>query len=440
MPEGPGKRGGGKRGATVTTRWYQGVTRYQWLVLVIACAGWIFDAYEGQIFKTTSNVLLADILRTAHDASEVKRWGEIFLGVFLAGGALGGIFFGTLADRWGRKPVMVLTILFYSVFAGMTYFVTDLWQVGVLRFLVAMGVGGEWAVAATLVAEVFPKHARAHASGIFHSSSCLGTGLAPLVGLAVGGQWRYAYLASILPALLVLAVWARVKEPQTWLDARDKAASGQGGKLGSFRELFLHPLWGPRAILGMALAAVGLGTFWSVTVAGQDLAKHFLLQNGASMADAESGKNIAYILETIGMALGMLAFGPVCVRLGRRWTFILFQSLALAIVPLTCYGPATYAQLLSLLPLYGAFTLAIHAGFAIYFPELFPNHLRSTAAGFCFNAGRLLAAPAMVLSSWLKALPGMSLPLAITLMNLFFVLGIGVVLLLPETKDRPLPE
>jgi MFS family permease len=269
----------------------------------------------------------------------------------------------------------------------------------------------------------------------------MGTWMAALVGLAVGSAWRYAYLVSIVPALLVVWVWSSVKEPESWLTARDRAAMGRGGKLGSLRELFLHRLWGPRALLGMVLAAVGLGTFWSVSVAGQDLARRFLLQSGVGAAEAATRAKVAYgVVEIIGWGLGMLSFGPLCVRLGRRGTFILFQSLSLLIVPLTCYGPTTYAQLLLLLPFYGFCTVGIQAGFAIYFPELFPNHLRSTGAGFCFNAGRLLAAPVLVLSGWLKALPGMNLPLAITLMNSLCVLGIGVVLFLPETKDRPLPE
>lgn len=423
------------------SRWYQGVTRYQWLVLVIASAGWVFDAFEGQVFNITRTDLLTDLLNASYDAPEVRRWGEIFLGIFLAGGAIGGILFGSLADRYGRKPIMVVTILFYSVFAGLTFFATELWHVGVLRFLVAMGVGGEWAVAATLVAEVFPKHARAHASGIFHSTSTIGTWLAAGVGLAVGAQWRYAYLISVLPALLVLWVWASVKEPESWTSARDKAATGEGGKLGSFRELFGHRVWGPRALLGMILAAVGLGTFWSVTVAGQDLALDLLRSGGLDSAEAAAKAKFAYgIVQTIGMAVGLLSFGPLCVRLGRKKTFILLQVLSLIIVPITCYLPSTYGQLLFFLPLMGAATLSIHAGFAIYFPELFPNHLRSTGAGFCFNAGRLLAAPVLIFSGWLKSLPGVDLQLAITLMGLLFVLGILVVTLLPETKDQPLPE
>src|SRR6185295_10605911 len=121
------------------------------------------------------------------------------------GGTVGGVLFGTLADRFGRKPTMAVTILCYSIFSGLTYFATSLWHVAALRFLVALGVGGEWAVAASLVAEVFPPRARARAGGIFHATSVAGTWLAALAGLAVGTHWRYAYLMSVVPALLL--VW-----------------------------------------------------------------------------------------------------------------------------------------------------------------------------------------------------------------------------------------
>lgn len=420
-------------------RWYQSVNRYQWLVLVIASAAWVFDAYEGQVYNITRQDMLTEILHSPSDPKLVARHGDEFLGVFLAGGAIGGILFGSLSDRFGRKPVMVVTILFYSLFAGLTYFVTQLWQIGVLRFFVGMGVGGGWAVAATLVAEVFPRHARAHASGIFHATSTFGTWLATAVGLAVHESWRYAYLISVVPALLVLWVWMSVEEPQTWATARRKVASGMGGKLGSFVELFSHRVWGPRVILGTILATVGLGTFWGVTVAGQDLVKDLLVRTG-NLTDVGARAKFAYgVVETSGMFLGLLSFGPLCVQMGRRWTFILLQAGSLVIVPITCYLPATYAQLVLLLPLYGFFTLSIHAGFAIYFPELFPSNLRSTAAGFCFNAGRLTAAPILFLVS-ARLKETLDLRLAITLMSLMFVIGIVVVLFLPETKGQPLPE
>ena len=427
--------------------WYRGVTRYQWLILVIASAGWVFDAFEGQIFTVTRGDMLAEVMQVPKDSpadspamKNVQQQGDNLFAVFLLGGALGGIGFGTLADRWGRKPVLVLTILFYSLFAGLTYFVTALWQVGVLRFFVAMGVGGEWAVAATLVAEVFPATARTHASGIFHATSSLGTVLSPIVGLAVGSHWRWAYLISVLPALLVVWVIARVREPGNWVQARDRAATGAGDKLGSYRELFGNRTWCPRALLGMMLAAVGLGSCWAVTFAGKDLAIHVLQSSGTSEELVADRANVAYMFEMIGSAAGMLAFGPVCVRLGRRFSFALFQALALVVVPITCFCASGYGGLLVLMPAYGFSTLAIHAGFAIYFPELFPSRLRSSGAGFCFNAGRVLAAPVLTLSGWLKSLPGMTLPEVVALMNLLFVFGILLAFVLPETKGRPLPE
>ena len=188
---------------SATSKWYRGVTRYQWVILAIASAGWVFDVYEGQIFNLTRTQMLGDILGPRATDTAIKYYGDVFLGVFLLGGTVGGLLFGYLADRFGRKPTMAITILIYSIFSGLTYFANSLDQVITLRFLVAMGVGGEWAVAASLVAEVFPAKARAHASGIFHATSVLGTWAATLVGIAVGAHWRHAYLIGVLPALLV---------------------------------------------------------------------------------------------------------------------------------------------------------------------------------------------------------------------------------------------
>ncbi|WP_256200312.1 MFS transporter [Verrucomicrobium spinosum] len=297
------------------------MSRYQWMVLLIASAGWVFDAFEGQLFNVTRADMLPAILGTG-EPEAVKLWGERFLGIFLIGGTVGGWLFGSLADRWGRRPVMILTILFYSVFSGLMFFATELWQVGVLRFLVAMGVAGEWAVGAALVAEVFPQESRARAAGIYHSSSVIGLWLAAVVGIVVGTDWRLAYLVGIVPALLVIWVRAGIREPEPWQQARMK----RQGRLGSFSELLLDPFCRKRALLGACLAMVGLATFWGVVIAGQDLARELLLAQGHASGEAATEAKFAYgFIQTLGAALGMLSFGPLSVKLGRRGAFALMH-------------------------------------------------------------------------------------------------------------------
>jgi MFS family permease len=422
-------------------RWYAGVTRYQWLVLAIASAGWVFDQYESQIFVITKDHVLADVWSA--DQAEIKKWSDNLFAVFLVGSTIGGLAAGSLADRFGRRPILILTILFYSLFSGLTFFATELWHIMALRLLVAMGVGGEWAVAASLVAEVFPPRARAYASGIFHASSILGIWMAALAGIAIGANWRVAYLLGVLPALLIVWVRARVREPERWqaTAAEAQKSTGDGQRLGSFRDLFSSPRWRRHALLGMALAAVGLGTFWAVIVAGQDLTKEMLKRTGTDPNLISARTTFAYgFVQTTGGGLGLLAFGPISARIGRRPAFIAFQLLALAIVPITCFLPQTYWQLLILLPVFAFLTLAIHAGYAIYFPELFPTSLRATGASFCFNGGRALAVPILFFSGWLKAQPGVDLRWAVTGLATLFLVGVGVVLFLPETNRQELPE
>lgn len=381
--------------------------------------------------------MLPDLLHVNADDPLVKLWGERFLGIFLIGGTFGGWIFSSMADKWGRNPVMALTILFYSIFSGLTAFADEIWQVGVLRFLVAMGVGGEWAVGAALVAEVFPKNARERAGGIFHATSVAGLWLAAAVGLFVGTAWRSAYLVGVVPALLVLWVRLSVKEPEAWKEAKQSKAE----RMGSFSDLLGHPQWRTRAIFGALLAMVGLATFWGVVIAGQDLAADFLKRlNDPAWA---SKSKIAFgFIQTAGAGLGMLAFGPLSARWGCKQTFAFMHIAALIMTPLVCWLPSffeSYTLLLVLLPFFGFFAQGIHAGYAIYFPALFPTYLRATGAGFCFNTGRLLAAPVLIwLSAWMKSV--FDLRLAITCLGLMFLLGLIFIAFLPETKDQDLPE
>ena len=419
-------------------RWYHGVSHAQWLVLVIACATWIFDSYDAQIFNVTRTDILADVLHLRAGDAAIKFWGEMFLGIYLIGGAIGGSYFGSLADRIGRRPTMIITILIYTTFSGLTCLAQTGWQVAALRFVVAMGTAGAWAVGASFVAEVFSARSRAQAGALFHSTSNIGTALASLVGMAVGTNWRLAYLLGVLPVAMVFWVRACVQESPSWKEQADKAGSQPRG---NFKDLLLVRPWAPRALLGMCLAAVGIGTYWCITVGGQDLVQDFLVRHGVDAAAARPRAQFAYgFLINGGGFLGAIAFGPLAHWLGRRRAFGAVMLGGMFIVPVTWYLPQAYGQLLCLLPVYGFLTFGFHAGFAFYFPELFPTHLRGTGTGFCFNGGRLLAAVFLGFSGWLKSRPNLDLREAVCILALLYLVGLVCLWFLPETKGEKLAE
>ncbi len=221
------------------TPWYREVTAYQWMVLAIASAGWVFDVFEGQIIVSVKDPML-----TALGPANREELFDMALATFLLGGTAGGVCFGMLADRWGRGRVMGLTILMYSVFTGLTAFVQEGWQLVALRFLVGMGVGGEWSVATAAVAEVFPPRARAGAAGIFHASSVLGTFLAvgaAFVVLPYANGWRIAFLLGVLPALLVAWIRISMRETESWHAAKRLAEQDAKQRLGNVPRSVRHP-------------------------------------------------------------------------------------------------------------------------------------------------------------------------------------------------------
>lgn len=465
-------------------RWYEGISRYQWLVLIIASLGWVFDIFEGQVFVASMNEAMPDLLGEAFK-SDAQHWNNLAFGSFLLGGALGGVLFGILGDKIGRSRTMMITILFYSVFTCVTAFAQEAWQMVGLRFFVAMGVGGEWAVASAMVAEVMPKRSRAVMSSIFHASSVFGTLLAAAVGAFVVGNtevfgessWRWAFAIGLLPALLTIWVRFQLKEPEQWQDAQAKAKKDKSVTPGQMWELFTsHNI--RATLVGVALSSIGLTTFWGGHIYGKNALKRYAEQdvlkaeevplsiaNDASADEKEAYKKrkeaalakhksetkqaemLSMVLNTIGGGLGLVLFGVISNVIGRKGAFILYHVvgflmmllLFLVMIP----GNYGFVPLAITLPVFGFFTLGMHAGYAVYFPELYPTRLRGTGTGFCFNMGRLASAGILAgLGAVALSVGGakMSPDTQAIALSPLYLLGVIVVLFARETKDDELPE
>jgi MFS family permease len=465
-------------------RWYTGITRYQWMVLAVASLGWVFDVFEGQIFVASMQEAMPSLAADGTSDGRIALYNNIALGAFLVGGALGGIVFGMLSDRWGRKRVLSLTILFYSVFTCLSAFSQQWWHLAGLRFLVALGVGGEWAVASTLVAEVFPDKARARVGGIFHATSVLGVYLAVAAGVFLIGNeavhswaqseqlawlnrffdptslpWRLGFAIGVLPALLIIWIRRSLKEPDDWQAARERAVARPAERMGVVAELFRGTLL-QRTVVGTILATVGMATFWGAHIYGKDMlrnaAERSLLAvatpQGETLTNADRThvakehsvslkrwEMLGMFLTTTGAGLGLLAFGPLSERIGRRGAFLFYQVGGLVSALVVFQMIREVNILLAALPIFGFLTGGMHAGFAIYFPELYPTRLRGTGAGFCFNAGRVMAAPALFAVGFARDRFGYSMPEVASALSMVFLIGIATLAFAPETRGRELP-
>ncbi len=419
-------------------RWYQGLTAGHWMVLAVASAGWIFDVYEGQLFTIFKTPMLGEL--AGGGTSAIEWQANVGFAAFLLGGAAGGLIFGVLGDRYGRVRTMAATILVYSIFSALTAFARAAWHVHVLRFLVALGTGGEWAIAAALVVETFPAHARTAASGLFHTSSVIGVGLASVTGMIFvrPDSWRWGFLLGVVPALLVLWIRVSLREPERWVATRHEDASSSRPRYADLAELLGRPPWRGRALLGLGLATVGLATYWGIFAWGPELVAT-VMGDRASAEERQSASSLAYLLMNFtGGLLGLLSFAPLASRRGRRFAFAVYHVGAAVLAPVTFLGARSLTEALALLPVMAFFVLGLHAGYAIYFPELFPTRLRATGSSACFNLGRVLGAFILLIRGSLGAALG--LRWAVVAISGLFWAGLLILVFAPETRGQELPE
>ncbi|MFO1021551.1 MAG: MFS transporter [Planctomycetales bacterium] len=453
------------------TPWYKLLNRYHWFVLIVAALGWLFDTMDQQLFALARKPAMVELLTTngvAPDGPTVGYWGGIVTSIFLIGWATGGLFFGMLGDRIGRAKVMLWTILIYSFCTGLSALSVGFWDFAFYRFLTGLGVGGEFAVGVSLVAEVMPHKARPFALGLLQALSAVGNISAALInmwlgvlegqgafsGLEMGGEpvkaWRIMFVIGTVPALLAILIRRNLKEPETWQKvAHDGTVSKQ---LGSFQELLGDPRWRKNALAGLALAFAGVVGLWGIGFFSYDLFDSVLQKKfkgeGFSEADIAAKKafwiGLTSVMQNIGGFLGIYAFSYVTHYTGRKPAFAISFVAATLSTALVFSSLDQISEIFWMIPLMGFCQLALFGGYAIYFPELFPTRLRSTGTSFCYNVGRFAAAAGpMTLGALMKfAFQGYAEPMryaGVTMCGIF-LLGLVALPFAPETKGQPLPE
>jgi len=312
------------------------------------------------------------------------------------------------------------------------------WQLALFRFLTALGIGGEWAAGAALVAEVWPEDKRTKAAGLLQSAWAAGFIVAAILNLLLRNcGWRPIFVVGVAPALVALFVRWWVKEPERWVKARAEERQAGGARPLKLAELFAPGLL-RATLVGSGLAFVAVFGLWGATNWTPTLIRALPELQGMNASELTSRVSYATMLLNVGALAGYLSFGPLADRVGRRRVFALMCVGSLVMLPVTFLTPRTYAQVLLLLPLLGFFNNGIFSGFPIYLPELYPTRIRATGVGFCFNIGRVLASTGPLVTGYLVIALG-SFGYAASAVAVIYIVGLLILPFAPETKDRPLP-
>ena len=430
---------------------------YQWTVLLAAWLGWGFDVFDGLLFNFVAPNCVPTLLGLTIGSPAAKaatlQWTGILTSVLLVGWAVGGILFGQVADRIGRTRTLMLTMLLYALGTAACAFAPNLWVLMLFRVVSSLGIGGEWAAGASMVAEVVPEHRRVEAGALLYTSAPMGLFLATYVNFQIAGvvwsgspetSWRYVFLAGLIPAAAAFLVRLFVREPERWKSAASSAAAPR------LAELFT-PKYRAITLSGFAMAVVALIMWWSCnafipvvsTGLAQATAKLRNLDRAATLALVEGWKRIATNYFNLGGLIGTLLTIPAAKYLGRKTMFFLYFAGSAAALLCTFGLDLQPEARLAMYFLIGLTVFGVFGSFTYYLPELFPTRLRATGAGFCYNIGRVIAAAGPILVGSIAAQGANSLTSA--LKALFYVgfVPLAGLFLLPfaiETKGRTLED
>ncbi len=404
----------------------------QWKSGLAAWLGWLFDGLDLHLYTVVAVTIVTELLGPEATSADVGRKAGWIQAAFLIGWALGGGFFGIVGDRIGRSKALMLTILTYAMFTGISYFAQTWWHLLIFRFLAALGIGGEWAVGASLLSETWPKTWRPWMAAVLQTAVNIGILLAGLtVYLMAGLPPRTVFLVGVLPALLVLWIRRAVPEPEEWHAAR-KLSSDSPRFADLFRGELKRTTW-----LTICVCALGLTGHWGFMFwLAQSLRNLAEVKGISDPAQAKVFANQIVGQATMALMLASIAGNFVAAviakNLGYRRAISSMCLCYFLTVTATFTMAKTYGEIW-----YGLLGIGICQGvfclFTMYLPALFPTLLRTTGAGFCYNIGRIAAGVGTVVFGWIVQVENFQLAL-ICAASLFLPAAV-IGMFLPEPQD-----
>ena len=412
-------------------------TTAQRRTLLAASLGWMLDAFDAMLYA----LVLAHVMR---DFGMSKATAGLLYTLTLVASGIGGVLFGFLADRIGRKRALMLSILTYSVCSFASGLSTGIVSLAIFRFILGLGMGGEWNTGATLVAETWPDELRAKAISIVQSSWAIGFALAALVsGIVLRcGNWRYVFFVGILPALITLWIQNRVPESEMWeehsraekrQELEPRGVQRTQGKATSFFDIFRAP-YGRKTVVLLFLNFFGMFGWWGLFTWLPPYLSLPIEQGGRGFG-VMGTTTLLVVLNLCGMFPGYFSFGWVADLLGRRRAFLLYTFMAALLVPLYAMARSPWAVLVfgTVVAFFGT---GMFSGSGIVASEIFPTRLRARALGFTYNGARTLSSVAPFVIGRVGQTRGLSW--AFYLCGAGFAMACLMATQLPETKGQSL--
>jgi MFS family permease len=427
------------------------VTRYQWLVFLVVWLGWTLDAADFGLYSLVLRPALTELLGGNPTMTQLGGVGGLLSMTGLLGWAFGGFVFGIYADYVGRVRALATSIVIYSVFTALQGLSHGIWDFAIYRFIAGLGTGAELMVGIPLLAEALGETHRAKIAGFMMTGGALGTFLGAWTYGMIGGYgWRVVFFVGVVPALLLAVIRRRVIEPDRFAAVRErrqvvKAGQSVAADDREFMRFVPLQLFSPElrrnTIVGLLFGLGSLLAIWTTNIWLPTILSLMVQKNGLNGAAAVPFVSRGIMIWSLGGIVGYIVFGFVADVIGRRATIVLYAVGTIA-AGLTLYlGLSSYEPYYPIvLPIFGFFVFGTFTGFAVYLPELFPTHVRSTRVGFTTGTARVVTSFGPLVAGLLVGAFGGSFNRVTAFMTCFAVLSIVAMFLGRETKGEGLPR